>query len=542
MILYNMLVKPYEEYTIRSKIPLECDYCGEKFERIKKSIKLLNKNIKKDSCGSKSCCNKKRQEVFFLIYGMNPINAEAVKNKTRKNNLIKHGNEEYFSTKKFKQQRENTLVKKYGVSSPLQDKKILEKLKKTCLIKYGVENYSKTKEFSEKAKKRSGNKDQSITKRKETNLIKYGVENYTQTKEYWDKRKKTCLNKYGVEHPSQDPKNRNKAKETNLKRYGKDNYAKTKEFKDHYSKLCLEKYGVTNPLLLQKNQTYGKTQLEIKNWLNSLGFSFETNYSIITGKEIDLYDSNKKIAIEYCGLFWHNEQSPSPRLSKYHYEKYCACESKGIRLFTIFEDEWKLKKEQCKSRLKSILGISPKIYARKCKIEKCKKEDFKNFCSDHHIQGSNNLGLVFYSLLFEGNIVAAMSFGRHPRNKKTIVLDRLCFKSNVTIVGGASKLFKACKMWGYDNDYREVITWSDNRWSEGKIYKTLGFTLEEDLGPDYSYVKFKSPIKRISKQSQKKSNTGCPKETTEKEYALKNGLARIWDCGKKRWSCNLESS
>ena len=147
-----------------------------------------------------------------------------------------------------------------------------------------------------------------------------------------------------------------------------------------------------------------------------------------------------------------------------------------------------------------------------------------------------------FSLVFEGNIVAAMSFGRHPRNKKTIVLDRLCFKSNVTIVGGASKLFKACKMWGYDNDYREVITWSDNRWSEGKIYKTLGFVLQVDLGPDYSYVKFKSPIKRISKQSQKKSNTGCPKETTEKEYALKNGLARIWDCGKKRWSCNLASS
>ena len=40
-------------------------------------------------------------------------------NKTRKNNLIKHGNEEYFSTKKFKQQREKTLVKKYYLKKNL---------------------------------------------------------------------------------------------------------------------------------------------------------------------------------------------------------------------------------------------------------------------------------------------------------------------------------------------------------------------------------------------------------------------------------------
>jgi len=43
------------------------------------------------------------------------------------------------------------------------------------------------------------------------------------------------------------------------------------------------------------------------------------------------------------------------------------------------------------------------------------------------------------------------------------------------------------------------------------------------------------PNKRISKQSQAKNKNGCPINTTEREWCLELGLARIWDCGKKRW-------
>ena len=42
----------------------------------------------------------------------------------------------------------------------------------------------------------------------------------------------------------------------------------------------------------------------------------------------------------------------------------------------------------------------------------------------------------------------------------------------------------------------------------------------------------------MSKQSQKKSNTGC-QNMTEHQWALEHGLARIWDCGKKRWIIDI---
>jgi len=66
-------------------------------------------------------------------------------------------------------------------------------------------------------------------------------------------------------------------------------------------------------------------------------------------------------------------------------------------------------------------------------------------------------------------------------------------------------------------------------------YKNLNFQFFKELNADYAYVNIDNPKERISKQSQKKSNTGCPKDKTEKEWALEKGLSRIWDCGKTRW-------
>lgn len=93
---------------------------------------------------------------------------------------------------------------------------------------------------------------------------------------------------------------------------------------------------------------------------------------------------------------------------------------------------------------------------------------------------------------------------------------------------------------GKGKKYSKIISWSDNRWSKGDVYECLGFKLDGDLKPDYSYVNIKNPNKkRISKQSQAKKKTGCPEGKTEHEWCLEKGLSRIWDCGKKRWVYEL---
>lgn len=109
------------------------------------------------------------------------------------------------------------------------------------------------------------------------------------------------------------------------------------------------------------------------------------------------------------------------------------------------------------------------------------------------------------------------------------------------MAGGSSKLLKHLLLYTKEKGFKKLLSWSDNRISEGRVYESLGFTLEGEHGPDYSYVKGQT---RISKQSCQKKNllkkgAKGTMANTEKELALTLGLHRIYDCGKKAWSIDL---
>ena len=284
------------------------------------------------------------------------------------------------------------------------------------------------------------------------------------------------------------------------------------------------------------------SELELKDWLNGYGFNFQSTREIIKPKELDMYDDNLKLAIEYCGLNYHHECSSSSRGKKYHFHKYKSCKEKGIRLITIFSDEWGKKAKQVKNFLKSVLGIyDRKIFARKCKVLEIQHFIGKDFCDMNHIQGGNSNSILYYGIFEKEELLGVMSFGMHHRNNKELVLNRMCFASGIQIIGGASKLLKYAiskiKGFGYD----KIISWSDNRWSAGNVYEKTGFILDGELGPDYSYVNINQPYVRRSKQSMRKSNTDCPEDKTERDWALENGFARIWDCGKRRYVYHISS-
>ena len=71
---------------------------------------------------------------------------------------------------------------------------------------------------------------------------------------------------------------------------------------------------------------------------------------IISPLELDLYYPEKKIAIEFNGDYWHNEEH---KHKDYHYNKFKQCLDKGITLVSIFESEWNGRKDQIKDYLKA---------------------------------------------------------------------------------------------------------------------------------------------------------------------------------------------
>ena len=114
-----------------------------------------------------------------------------------------------------------------------KDKETIRKYKETCLEKYGVENPSQAKEVKDK--------------KKDTTLLHYGVENPSQAKEVKDKKKETTLLHYGVENPLQSEEIKEKRKKTCTDKYGTDNVFKSNLFKQKSVTTWLKKYGVENP-------------------------------------------------------------------------------------------------------------------------------------------------------------------------------------------------------------------------------------------------------------------------------------------------------
>jgi GNAT superfamily N-acetyltransferase len=415
-----------------------------------------------------------------------------------------------------------------------------------------------------------------LEKRKETNLLLRGkpyasqcneakekVKNAwtaktdDQLKEINEKREDTMFENHGVKNASQAEIIKNKKIDTSLLNWGFDNPMKHEDNKKKVLEAWAEKpEGEIDSIIEKRISTcievhgkfpvnnYGTTESSIRETLNSFGFDFKSNYTLLYGKQIDMYDENKKIGIEYCGLHWHHEFSLEPRLRDYHHNKCKILESQGVQLLTIFEDEWKTRQKQCLGHIKATLGIcDKKLHGRKCIIKEVEKEQAQQFFDDYHIQGKNSLTIITFGLFYDDELVGVMSMGRHHRQGsdiKQVFLDRLCFKDGISVNGGSSKLLNTCKGWAKTNGYKRIISFSDNRWSAGKVYKAMGFTMEYESGPDYSYVNVKRPNERISKQSQQKKHTGCPADKTEVEWAHENGLARIWDCGKKRWVYSIQ--
>ena len=122
------------------------------------------------------------------------------------------------------------------------------------------------------------------------------------------------------------------------------------------------------------------------------------------------------------------------------------------------------------------------------------------------------------------------NLGQKETNDNHYELLRFCNFINYRVVGGASKLLKY-----FERIYKpeKLISYADRRWSNGNLYKQIGFTESHKSKPNYFYVEGN---KRHNRFGYRKdiliSKYGCKPEMTEKEFCRNIlGLSRIYDCG-----------
>lgn len=245
---------------------------------------------------------------------------------------------------------------------------------------------------------------------------------------------------------------------------------------------------------------------------------------ILDGKELDIVLPEKKLAIEYDGFYWHNENVVS---SKYHLEKTEACESEGYRLIHIFEDEWRDKRPIVESRMRGILGLNDRIYARKTECKEISYEESRKFLEDNHIQGSC-MSKWRYGLFYHDQLVAVMTFGK-SRFEDGFELLRFCNKVNTNVVGGAGKLL--ARFRADHPEIEKIVSYADRRWSAGGLYEKLGFKLAQKTDPSYFYIVNHERKSRLQFQKHKLVAEGADPSLSEHEIMKQRKRPRIYDCG-----------
>jgi hypothetical protein len=298
-------------------------------------------------------------------------------------------------------------------------------------------------------------------------------------------------------------------------------------FDDYIDNGHLPKCDICHPYI----PTYtSKQETEVYEYIKTITNKVvkQTDKSLINPYEIDILIPELKIAIEYCGLYWHSDAYKADK--NYHLNKLNLCNKKGYRLITIFEDEWVKKRSIVENRLKNILGCDSKIYARQCKVMPVTLKVAEDFVKQNHIQG-HAISKFAYGCFYNDVLVAVMTFGI-PRYDKTVDYELIRYCSLGTVVGGAGKLFAEFRRKHNPNS---VVSYCDMRWGTGDLYKKLNFIQESSKqNPGYSYTDFVNRYHR-STFTKKKISTSENSNKTESQIMRERKIYRIWDCGQTKW-------
>lgn len=484
-----------------------------------------------------------------------------------------------------------TSIKRYGTKFPNQNKSVYEKVKAGNIKKYGVANYTQTEEGRKKATERllsddvvnkrkravsemwDTRKDELVQSLRGGMLEKYGVEFASQSEEIRELSKETQFEKYGGWFLSSDI-----AKAARVDSFGHENYFSTTEFKENLKKKRLEELGVEHhlqkPLMFSKlsdaewllkeyskrpitsiaeelNTTsstvwnyltalgiqesshgaknYSEAEKEITSFVESLGFSCVRNTrKIIPPVELDIYVKEKNIAIEFNGVYWHSDKYKS---KSFHQEKSLRCAELGIQLIHIWSDDWYLneKRDVIKKKLMNKLGVSEKVYARKCSVISPSVDSVKMLYNDNHIQGfvraTSHIGLEY-----EGRLVACASF----HNKGNGVWDLVRFASSTSVVGGFSKILAH---FTKNYDFDKIVTFAHLDYSHGNLYEKTGFEKKHITPPGMFYTKGNVRERREGYMKHLlPTKLRCfDPDMTERENMAANGYLRVYDAGSIRY-------
>lgn len=280
-------------------------------------------------------------------------------------------------------------------------------------------------------------------------------------------------------------------------------------------------------------------------WFDSLGILYECDAHPLEGvASISFYLPEFQAGIDFAhtadrsiDMVRDDEGSSTLQVdTRYHQRQSVTLDHAGIRLVRIYD--WS-DEDKMYDIVQGICMRNRKIPARKTHIISISYADEKAFLAENHLQGYVHSEICYGLIDDEGDLVAVMSFCRPRYGNKDNAdweLLRFCSSSGITVVGGASKLFRH-----FIRIYRpaKVMSYCNYDISNGTMYEALGFSYERITNPSYIWVNLKDQSEHYSWNLvnamgyDKLFGTSYGKGTSNTDLLLQHGFVRVYNAGNK---------
>ena len=532
------------------------------------------------------------KDTCMKKYGTDTVQTlPHVQEKIKQTNRERYGCDWSLSSKEVREKSKQTSIERYGYEHPQKNKEASAKRKETMLNRYGVDNPSNVNEFKDKREqtllshygvKNATQSEEVRDKVRQTNIERYGVASVLESEDIKERIKNTNIEKYGSEYPMQNEGVAQKAKNTLTERYGHDNPMKIESIRQRAIKTTSDRLGydvTSNRQVQYSEETYNilhdrdklidlysdgnvqqladslnvcyktafealkahgietnklhqqsSAEKEITEHIESYGFTVVQNDRSRFGFEVDIYVPEKKLAIEFNGIYWHSSLFKD---KDFHQKKAIEVWNQGETLFHIWEDQWIENKELILSKIKSMLGVVDRIYARNCDVVYPDVSQVKKFMNSYHIQGFKG-ATKHIGLQCENEIVAVLSI--LDKGNGVWAIER--FATRYSVVGGFSK---ALSEFSKSNDWKSILTYASLDYGHGNMYEKCGFSFDGITDPGLWYTTGKQM--RIQRQSLMKHKLPYIFDDYDSNMAVNEFLAMkkifpIYDAGSVRYVLN----
>lgn len=261
---------------------------------------------------------------------------------------------------------------------------------------------------------------------------------------------------------------------------------------------------------------------ELEQLLKESGLTFERHERhLISPKELDFYIADKKVALEFNGLYWHSTERVK---DDYHLNKSIACNRKGVRLIHIFEDDWIRERDKIMSTVLGACSIFKRtVDSKECIFKEVSFESGKSFFDRNFLRNRNHRNARFFAIIYKDGIVSCAEVWK-CKGKDHVIF---CNSLNTNVVDSI-KVFMinlpyTSLTMDLDRSIYGVDSFLELGWRLDKILRPRKYCFRYCMANKYRLSVPKSRLKKLMK-------TFDP-SLSEQDNLKRNGYKEIYDCG-----------